>query len=171
MEKLAAGKEGRWEFSKPFQNSLLLRKKILAECAINCWHHDSKCLLNSLPSFLPSFLDAAPWLFSLLCHFARLFLDPLLTNACHAVVTKAMGLFLLFSDTLVCYSSWRSPVLHLFLPGRDYPSVVESLTHSMLLDVLEPPVGPAWGPSCHQPPPTAVCVAVGEARGAECTMC
>lgn len=50
--------------------------------------------------FLPSFLDAAPWLFSLLCHFASLFLDPLLTDVFRAMATKAMGFLLLFSDTL-----------------------------------------------------------------------
>lgn len=30
------------------------------------------------------------------------------------MVSKTVGLFLLFSDTLVCYSSWRSLLLHLF---------------------------------------------------------
>lgn len=59
-----------------------ISRVILAECAINCWHHDSKSLLDSPPSFLPSFLDAAPWLFSLLCHFARLFFWILCSQMC-----------------------------------------------------------------------------------------
>lgn len=84
------------------------------------------------PSFL--FLGTAPWLVSLLCHFASLFLDPMLRGVFHGVITKAMGLFLLFCDTLMYYVS-RSPLLHFFLPGGDYPSVVGSLTHSMLLGV------------------------------------
>lgn len=62
--------------------------------------------LGFLPYFL--FLDASPWLFSLHCNFASLFLDPLLTDVFHAMVTKAVGLFLPFYDTLVCYMSWRS---------------------------------------------------------------
>lgn len=80
-------------------------------------------------------MGTAPWLVSLLCHFASLFLDPVLRGVFHAVITKAMGLFLPFCDTLVYYVSRRSPLLHFFLPGGGYPSVVGSLTHSMLLGV------------------------------------
>lgn len=143
-----------------------ISRVILAECAINCWHHDSKSLLDSPPSFLPSFLDAAPWLFSLLCHFARLFFWILCSQMC----------FMLRSPRPWDYSCcsltpWCVIVAEGVFSCICFPSVVGSLTHSMLLGVQEPPVGPAWGPSCHQSPPTHFCMAVGEARGAECTMC
>lgn len=40
---------------------------------------------------------------SLLCRFASLFLDPLLTDVFYATVTKDTGLFLAFCDSLVYY--------------------------------------------------------------------
>lgn len=64
---------------------------------------------------------------SLLCRFASLFLDPLLRDVFYAMVTKNTGLFLLFCDSLVYYISWRSLLLHLFLPGGDYSFVLACL--------------------------------------------
>lgn len=131
-----------------------------------------------------SFLDATPWFpcsldsFPSLLFYQPLF-QPLFGSSAHRC-------FMLRSSRTQDYSCcsvtpWFSASVEEVL-SCIYFFLVEiiplfwtvwmwSLTHSMLLGVQGPSVGSVWSPTCHKPPPSPVCAAVGEARQAERVTC